>query len=155
MSDYVQIDLAGQVTTAKKFEEATHISMNLHMKLVERLAELEALNQRIYGKLMRELKAKKQYRDRAQKAALVGKKRTRSRPKREVVVRRDGYYAVHLVDLEGETDAEALAGALEYIREETIGGRLHRITDPGTGCWEAEIEIPLTPDSGADSRTAG
>lgn len=142
---YVQIDLAGQATPVDKLEEATHISAQIHMKLVERQLELEALNKRIYGKLMREIKAKKQYRERAEKAALVGKKR--SRPKREVVSRRDGYYAVHLVDLDGETEAEALAEALDYIREETVGGRLHRITDPGTGCWEAEIGVPLTPDS--------
>lgn len=144
MFEYIQLDLVGQATEVSKLEEASHVSVELHMQLVQQCLDLETLNKRVYAKLAKEIKAKKQYRERAEKAALMGKPLRKSRPKREIVSRRDGFYSVHLVDLDAATEEEALTEALEYVRGNTVSGRLHRIHDPGTGCWEAEIEMPLT-----------
>jgi|GEM_PF-4983706 len=147
--DYIRLDLAGQAIEVPTLEHAEYIAIDLHMQLVQRYEDLEALNRRLHGKLVREVQAKKKYRERLEKAAVLGKRPTRSHPKREIVSRRDGFYEVHLVDLDAQTAEEALAEAMWYLREEMSYGRLHRITDPGTGCWQAEVEVLMPPVGGA------
>lgn len=145
--DYIRLDLACQAVEVPTLAEATHISMDLHMDLVRQCEDFRTKNDRLHAKMMQEAQAKKRWRERAKEAAVLGKRPARSRPKREIVSRRDGYYEVMLVELDAQTAEEALAEALQYLRTDTINGRLHRITDPGTGCWEAEVEVPLSMDA--------
>lgn len=118
-----------------------------HRALLQQVMDLEEKNQRLHSKLTKALKRKAEWKLRAERASVMGKKTLMAvRPKREIVARGGHYFAVYLVELEAETDAGALAEALRYVHEQDGSARIHRIVDHGVGRWEAEIEVYLTPE---------
>lgn len=126
---------------------ATHVAIAAFRQLETEMQAERDRNQRLYEKLQKQIRNKRNWRERALRAAGVGA--TRMQEKHEIRRLDKTFYEIRTLDLDAEAGDAALAEALKYAeaysKSAGLTARVGRLYRRGPA-WQAEIWIEIQPD---------